>query len=63
MSISPAKSASSWRVDDFEAAYEGMVAAGVAFVSAPRAEPYGQIAVFLDAEGNRGDLLGPFAGT
>jgi catechol 2,3-dioxygenase-like lactoylglutathione lyase family enzyme len=51
------------RVDDFEAAYEGMVAAGVAFVSAPRVEPYGQVAVFLDAEGNRWDLLGPFAGT
>jgi catechol 2,3-dioxygenase-like lactoylglutathione lyase family enzyme len=51
------------RVDDFEAAYEGMVAAGVAFVSAPRVEPYGQVAVFLDTEGNRWDLLGPFAGT
>ena len=51
------------RVDDFEAAHERMVAAGVAFVSAPRVEPYGQVAVFLDVEGNRWDLLGRVAGT
>jgi predicted enzyme related to lactoylglutathione lyase len=51
------------RVDDFEAAYGRMVAAGVAFVSAPREEPYGKVAVFLDVEGNRWDLLGPFANT
>ena len=50
------------RVDDFEAEYQRMVASGVAFVSAPRAEPYGQVAVFLDLEGNRWDLLGPAAG-
>jgi catechol 2,3-dioxygenase-like lactoylglutathione lyase family enzyme len=47
------------RVDDFEAAYERMAAAGVVFLSAPRVEPYGKIAVFLDLEGNRWDLLGP----
>jgi catechol 2,3-dioxygenase-like lactoylglutathione lyase family enzyme len=47
------------RVDDFEAAYQRMVAAGVRFVSAPRDEPYGRVAVFLDLEGNRWDLLGP----
>ncbi|MGI8400900.1 MAG: VOC family protein [Gemmatimonadaceae bacterium] len=46
------------RVDDFEAAHTRMVAAGVRFVSAPRVEPYGQVAVFLDIEGNRWDLLG-----
>jgi catechol 2,3-dioxygenase-like lactoylglutathione lyase family enzyme len=46
------------RVDDFEAAYQRMVAAGVDFVSPPRVEPYGQVAVFLDLEGNRWDLLG-----
>ena len=51
------------RVDDFEAAHARMVAAGVTFVSAPRVEPYGQVAVFLDLEGNRWDLLGPVAGT
>lgn len=35
------------------------VAADVTFVSAPRIEPYGKIAVFLDLEGNRWDLLEP----
>ena len=47
------------RVDDFDAAYERMRAAGVAFVSEPRAEPYGRVAVFTDIAGNRWDLLGP----
>ena len=47
------------RVDDFDAAYTRMFAAGVIFVSAPREEPYGRIAVFQDLEGNRWDLLGP----
>jgi catechol 2,3-dioxygenase-like lactoylglutathione lyase family enzyme len=46
------------RVDDFDAAYQHMVAAGVQFVSPPRDEPYGRLAVFLDLEGNRWDLLG-----
>jgi catechol 2,3-dioxygenase-like lactoylglutathione lyase family enzyme len=46
------------RVDDFDAAYQRMVAAGVQFVSSPRDEPYGRLAVFLDVEGNRWDLLG-----
>ena len=46
------------RVDDFETAYQRMVAAGVRFVSQPRDEPYGRLAVFLDLEGNRWDLLG-----
>ncbi|PYR49911.1 MAG: extradiol dioxygenase [Acidobacteria bacterium] len=46
------------RVDDFETAYQRMVAAGVRFVSPPRDEPYGKLAVFLDLEGNRWDLLG-----
>jgi catechol 2,3-dioxygenase-like lactoylglutathione lyase family enzyme len=47
------------RVDDFPATYERLVAAGVEFVTAPRTEPYGRIAVFLDIAGNRWDLLGP----
>jgi catechol 2,3-dioxygenase-like lactoylglutathione lyase family enzyme len=47
------------RVDDFETTYERMRASGVTFVSAPRAESYGRLAVFLDIEGNRWDLLGP----
>ena len=46
------------RVDDFEAAYTRMQAAGVEFVSATRDEPYGRVAVFLDVAGNRWDLLG-----
>src|SRR5438552_10380218 len=46
------------RVVDFDAAYERMAAAGVKFVSPPRDEPYGRVAVFLDLEGNRWDLLG-----
>ena len=51
------------RVDDFEAVHARMVAAGVRFVTAPRVEPYGQVAVFLDIEGNRWDLLGRASGT
>jgi catechol 2,3-dioxygenase-like lactoylglutathione lyase family enzyme len=45
------------RVDDFEQTIARMVAAGVVFVTPPRAEPYGQVAVFLDIAGNRWDLL------
>jgi catechol 2,3-dioxygenase-like lactoylglutathione lyase family enzyme len=47
------------RVEDFEAAYDRMVAAGVVFVTPPRTEAYGRVAVFLDVAGNRWDLLGP----
>jgi catechol 2,3-dioxygenase-like lactoylglutathione lyase family enzyme len=47
------------RVDDFDASYRRMTAAGVRFVSPPRVEEYGKLAVFLDLEGNRWDLLGP----
>ena len=47
------------RVDDFEAAYARMVDAGVTFITAPRTEPYGKVAVFVDIAGNRWDLLGP----
>jgi catechol 2,3-dioxygenase-like lactoylglutathione lyase family enzyme len=47
------------RVDDFDGQYERMRAAGVAFVTEPRSEPYGRVAVFLDLAGNRWDLLGP----
>ena len=51
------------RVEDFAATYARMSAAGVVFVSAPRLEPYGHVAVFLDLEGNRWDLLGRVAAT
>src|SRR5260221_8117902 len=50
------------RGDDFEASYQRMVDAGVSFVSAPRVEPYGPVAVFLDIEGNRWDVPGAVAG-
>ena len=46
------------RVDDFDATYDRLIAAGVEFVRPPRAEPYGRVAVFRDLEGNRWDLLG-----
>ena len=46
-------------VDDFAAAYSRMQSAGVEFVRAPRSEPYGQVAVFVDIAGNRWDLIGP----
>jgi catechol 2,3-dioxygenase-like lactoylglutathione lyase family enzyme len=49
------------RVDDFDAALERMTAAGVRFLTEPRTEPYGRVAVFLDIAGNRWDLLGPAA--
>ena len=49
------------RVDDFDATYARMIDAGVTFVSAPRPEPYGKVAVFIDIAGNRWDLLGPRA--
>ncbi|TMR07050.1 VOC family protein [Actinomadura soli] len=47
------------RVDDFDEAHQRMKSAGVDFVTAPRTEPYGQVAVFVDIAGNRWDLLGP----
>ena len=46
-------------VEDFDAAYARMAAAGVRFLTAPRAEPYGHVAVFLDIAGNKWDLIGP----
>ncbi|MDT7577068.1 MAG: hypothetical protein QOH17_3401 [Pseudonocardiales bacterium] len=45
------------QVEDFAAAHRRMTAAGVRFVTAPRTEPYGRVAVFLDIAGNRWDLL------
>lgn len=47
------------RVADFDAAYQRMRHAGVEFVTSPRTEPYGRLAVFRDIAGNRWDLLGP----
>ena len=47
------------RVDDFDAAYARMIDAGVVFVTTPREQPFGKVAVFVDIAGNRWDLLGP----
>ena len=47
------------RVEDVDAAHARLVAAGVTFTSAPRTEPYGRVAVFVDVAGNLWDLLGP----
>jgi catechol 2,3-dioxygenase-like lactoylglutathione lyase family enzyme len=47
------------RVDDFEAAYRRMVDHGVEFLTEPRNESYGRVAVFVDVAGNKWDLLGP----
>jgi catechol 2,3-dioxygenase-like lactoylglutathione lyase family enzyme len=44
---------------DFARDHAALTARGVAFAEAPRAEPYGRVAVFLDPFGNRWDLLGP----
>jgi catechol 2,3-dioxygenase-like lactoylglutathione lyase family enzyme len=46
-------------VEDFGAAYARMTAAGVQFLTEPRTEPYGQVAVFRDIAGNKWDLIGP----
>jgi catechol 2,3-dioxygenase-like lactoylglutathione lyase family enzyme len=47
------------RVDDFAAAFERMRGGGVEFLTEPREEPYGSVAIFRDIAGNRWDLLGP----
>ena len=47
------------RVDDVPATHRRLAAAGVRFLTPPRREPYGSVAVFLDLCGNRWDLLGP----
>ena len=46
------------RVDDFDAAFRRMTAAGVEFLGEPRSEVYGRVVVFRDIAGNRWDLLG-----
>jgi catechol 2,3-dioxygenase-like lactoylglutathione lyase family enzyme len=51
------------RVDDFAEAYDRMLSNGVEFVTEPRDEPYGRVAVFRDVSGNRWDLLGPTSPT
>ena len=46
------------RVDDFFAVYTRMTNHGVEFLTSPRTESYGQVAVFQDLYGNKWDLLG-----
>jgi catechol 2,3-dioxygenase-like lactoylglutathione lyase family enzyme len=46
-------------VEDFDAAWQRMAAAGVQFLGAPRTEAYGRVVVFLDVAGNKWDLIGP----
>jgi catechol 2,3-dioxygenase-like lactoylglutathione lyase family enzyme len=46
-------------VENFDAVYARMVSAGVEFARAPRTEPYGRVAVFVDIAGNKWDLIGP----
>jgi catechol 2,3-dioxygenase-like lactoylglutathione lyase family enzyme len=47
------------RVDDFARSYGRMREGGVEFLTDPRDEPYGTVAIFRDIAGNRWDLLGP----
>jgi catechol 2,3-dioxygenase-like lactoylglutathione lyase family enzyme len=47
------------RVDDFDTAHRRMIDRGVEFVTTPRRELYGTVAVFRDIAGNKWDLLGP----
>jgi len=49
------------QVEDFDAVYGRIASAGVQFLTAPRSEPYGRVAVFLDIAGNKWDLIGPMA--
>ena len=44
---------------DFAGDHARMVANGVVFLEAPRHEPYGSVAVFVDLYGNKWDLIEP----
>ncbi len=46
------------RVEDFGKSHERMTDAGVVFLTEPRTESYGRVAVFKDFYGNKWDLLG-----
>ena len=47
------------RVENFTRSYEHMTTCGVEFLTEPRTESYGRVAVFKDLYGNKWDLLGP----
>lgn len=44
--------------DDFARDHAAMSARGVRFLEAPRHETYGSVAVFVDPDGNKWDLIG-----
>ena len=44
-------------VEDFPASYGRLRSHDVEFLTEPRDEPYGRVAVFLDVSGNRWDLI------
>lgn len=46
------------RVSDFDSVHAKLIEHGIEFVSEPRNESYGRVAVFVDPWGNRWDLLG-----
>lgn len=45
--------------DDFQRDYQNMKAKGIKFLTEPRKESYGTVAVFEDLYGNKWDLLEP----
>lgn len=45
--------------DDFDRDFAVYISRGVTFVSGPRDEAYGRVAVFADLYGNLWDLIGP----
>ncbi len=45
--------------DDFARDHNWMMTNGVTFLEAPRHEPYGSVAVFVDLYGNKWDLIEP----
>ena len=47
------------RVENFDDQYRHMLDQRVEFLTEPRNEPYGRVAVFVDIAGNSWDLLGP----
>ena len=47
------------QTDDFARDYLAYTQEGVRFIEMPRYEPYGTVAVFEDAYGNRWDLIQP----
>lgn len=48
-----------YTTSDFQRLYAKMKAGGVEFLTEPRDEAYGRVAVFRDLAGNRWDLLSP----